>query len=117
MSIAGLERRLAAITARLPRPPAESTVPPELQWVSHAAHSELDELVRIAEAAVTDHRDEFTEAEQLRLIAIHAAALRRQADGWSDPCGADRDKYAAIDQAARQPWPGTEALPDRSRAW
>jgi hypothetical protein len=113
MSLAKFERRLAAIASKLPRPAADPAIPPEVQWISHAAHSELDELALLAEAAC--YR-ELTESEQLRWIEIEAAAHRRQMDGWSDACGADRDKYAAIDLAAQPRWTGTEALPVPGRS-
>jgi uncharacterized Zn finger protein len=104
MTMASFEKRLEAILARLPRP-KEPMIPVELQWLSHVACSELDEMERIAAGAVADGREEFTDAEQLRFIEIHAAALRRQAEGWSDACGADRARYDAIDQAAQPVWP------------
>jgi hypothetical protein len=75
-----IARRLAAIEARLPRPP-EPDPPPELAWLEMLTTDELVEIEEMYARAAREGRPGPTETDELRCLELHAKALREMVAG------------------------------------
>ena len=73
MTPAAIAKRLAAIEAQIAPLVAPSDLPP---WLEFAADAEVDELEEIYRAD-EDEDGSTSEVDQLRVLEIHAASLRR----------------------------------------
>jgi hypothetical protein len=78
MTPAALTKRVAEIEAAIARlrPPAPG---PDLAWLEHISFEELDWLEEVYRAAAVEQRDDLSEADHLRALAIYAGALAKMA--------------------------------------
>jgi hypothetical protein len=94
MTRVDLERRLACLATRLLRPPTKVARPPELAWLEWVSNCELDAIEKVARAEAAGLP--LSEREQLLLVEVEAAAIRRQLSGWPSYY-ADRSRYGEVD--------------------
>ena len=78
--MSSVERRLAALEARLTRLRPPPTLPEAVSWIRWTSHDDLDRLEQLAYALEIEGRP-LTAAEQLAAIEIEARSTRAMLAG------------------------------------